>query len=59
MSRGHSSGRAVRLAAPAALALTRSELVVIERAGHFPFVEQPEAFQRVVREFLARVSPEP
>lgn len=30
-----------------------SELVVIPEAGHFPFVEQPEAFFAAVRAFLA------
>lgn len=36
-------------------ALPNSKYVVIEDAGHFPFLEQPEAFLRAVREFLARI----
>jgi pimeloyl-ACP methyl ester carboxylesterase len=38
------------------------ELRVIPKAGHWPFVEQPEVFDRVIREFLAQlplVRPEP
>jgi len=31
-----------------------SELVIFERSGHMPQVEEPEAFVRVVREFLHR-----
>jgi proline iminopeptidase len=31
-----------------------AELAVIAEAGHFPWVEQPEAFRRVVDEFLTR-----
>lgn len=34
-------------------ALPVSELVIIEEAGHFPFIEQSEAFLSAVREFLA------
>ena len=29
-----------------------SELAVVENAGHFPFIEQPDAFLRVLRRFL-------
>lgn len=32
--------------------LPNSRFVVMEEAGHFPFIEQPEAFLGVVREFL-------
>jgi pimeloyl-ACP methyl ester carboxylesterase len=28
-------------------------MVTIPAAGHFPFIEQPQAFLEVVREFLA------
>lgn len=35
-------------------ALSGSELVVIPDAGHFPFIEQPEAFLKAVRSFLER-----
>ncbi|MEW6542739.1 MAG: alpha/beta fold hydrolase [Nitrospirota bacterium] len=31
-----------------------SELVIFERSGHFPFVEEPEAFFSAVRGWLAR-----
>ena len=31
-----------------------SELVIFEKSGHMPQVEEPEAFVRVVREFLHR-----
>jgi len=30
-----------------------SELVFFERSGHYPFVEEPEAFQRAVRTWIA------
>ena len=33
--------------------LPDARLEIIEDAGHFPWVEQPERFERVVREFLA------
>jgi proline iminopeptidase len=29
--------------------------VVFEQSGHFPFIEEPEAFLAVVRTFLAKV----
>lgn len=35
-------------------ALSESEFVLIEEAGHFPFIEQPEAFLAAVRAFLAK-----
>lgn len=35
-------------------ALPDSELVVIEDAGHFPFIERSDEFLRVVRRFLER-----
>jgi proline iminopeptidase len=31
-----------------------SELVVFERSGHFPFIEEPDVFDTVVRAWLAR-----
>ncbi len=31
-----------------------SELVVFERSGHFPFVEEPVAFFGAVRDWLER-----
>jgi proline iminopeptidase len=36
-------------------ALPDAELVTIGGAGHFPFIEQPEAFQEAVRRFLESV----
>jgi len=36
-------------------ALQGSELVLIEAAGHFPFIEQSDAFLSAVRKFLAAV----
>lgn len=36
--------------------IARAEMVVFERSGHFPFVEEPEAFFSVVRDWLGRVS---
>lgn len=36
--------------------LPRSERVVFERSGHFPFVEEPERFTAVVREWLDRTA---
>jgi pimeloyl-ACP methyl ester carboxylesterase len=37
--------------------LPGSELVVFERAGHFPHNEEPEAFARAVTDFLDRTQP--
>jgi len=34
------------------LALPNSKLLVIERCGHFPWMEQPAAFEAHVTEFL-------
>ena len=34
-----------------------AEAVVLPRAGHFPWVDEPEAFRAVVAPFLGRVSP--
>lgn len=34
--------------------IPNSELVIIEDSGHFPFIEQPEAFIREIEEFLNR-----
>ncbi len=39
-------------AEPLAAGLPCAELVVFEESGHFPFVEEPEAFLRVVRRWL-------
>ena len=33
-----------------------SELVIVEGAGHFPFIEKPDAFLQAVRDFLESVS---
>jgi len=33
-------------------AIAGSRRVLIDRAGHYPFLEQPEAFNRHLREFL-------
>lgn len=35
-------------------AIAGSQLVVLERSGHLPFFEEPEAFVRAVEAFLAR-----
>jgi len=32
--------------------LAGSRLEIVEEAGHFPFIEQPDAFLKLVREFL-------
>lgn len=37
--------------------LPNSTFVIIEDAGHFSFIEQPEAFLRTVRDFLSTVRP--
>lgn len=39
-------------AEPLAAGLPGAELVVFEESGHFPFVEEPEAFLRVLRRWL-------
>jgi pimeloyl-ACP methyl ester carboxylesterase len=39
-----------------AKALPRGKLVVLDRCGHFPNIEQPAAFNRAVVEFLASVT---
>jgi len=33
--------------------LPKSRFEVIERAGHLPWIEQPEATTRVIKEFIA------
>jgi proline iminopeptidase len=35
------------------LALKESRLVLLDRCGHFSWIEQPEGFYRAIREFLA------
>jgi proline iminopeptidase len=40
---------------PVAAALPRGEFALIEGAGHFPWIEQPDAFRGVLRGFLARL----
>jgi proline iminopeptidase len=37
-------------------ALPHATRVIIERAGHFPFIEEPEAFLAAVRDFLAGIA---
>lgn len=37
--------------------LPGSELVILDRSGHFPQNEQPDAFARAVRDFLDRTEP--
>jgi proline iminopeptidase len=34
------------------LGIARSKLLVIEKAGHFPWLEQPESFYDGLRQFL-------
>ena len=41
-----------RHAAAAATAIPGSRVVIFERAGHFPHLDDPERFLRVLREFL-------
>lgn len=41
-------------AARLAAALPNAELAVFERSGHFPFLEEPAEFARVVSDWLAR-----
>jgi proline iminopeptidase len=36
-------------------ALPRSELAILERSGHFPFIDAPEPFFRTVRDWLHRL----
>jgi proline iminopeptidase len=40
-------------AAPLAEGIRGAELVLLDRAGHFAFLEQPEAFRAAVEEFLS------
>jgi pimeloyl-ACP methyl ester carboxylesterase len=42
-----------------AKALPRGKLVVLDRCGHFPNIEQPSGFNRAVIEFLASVNDRP
>jgi pimeloyl-ACP methyl ester carboxylesterase len=42
----------LRVAEEALQALPRGEMVVLEGAGHFPFLDQPEAFADAVMKFL-------
>ena len=44
----------VRQAEELAAGLKRSELVVFAESGHYPFIEEPERFLAVVRDWLAR-----
>ena len=34
--------------------IPNSELVILEQSGHFPYVEEPEAFFAAVRDWLRR-----
>jgi proline iminopeptidase len=43
-------------AEPLAAAVPGAELVVFEDSGHFPFIEEDDAFMRVVRRFLGSLS---
>ena len=36
------------------MAIKNSELQVIEKCGHFPWIEQPEHFYQLIRDFMAR-----
>ena len=44
-------------AEPLAAGLPSAELVVFEDSGHFPYIEEQEAFLRVVRRWLASLEP--
>lgn len=46
-------------AEPLAASLPAAQLVVFEDSGHFPFIEEQEAFLRVVRRWLASLAPRP
>jgi proline iminopeptidase len=46
-----------RMAYETQLALKGSTLKFINRCGHFPWIEQPQQFYDIVREFLATVAP--
>jgi pimeloyl-ACP methyl ester carboxylesterase len=35
------------------------DVIAVDRAGHFPHEEQPEAFTAVLLDWLARVAPTP
>jgi proline iminopeptidase len=41
-------------AGPLAAGIPGAELVVLEDAGHFTYLEQPERFRAIVEAFLAR-----
>jgi len=38
-----------------AASILSAHLIVFERSGHYPFIEEPEAFWRTVGEFLAQL----
>ena len=46
----------VRFAAPTAALFHTHELHVLERVGHWPFIDEPAVVARIVAEFLARCS---
>jgi proline iminopeptidase len=50
----HDRNIGVEASAELARAMPRSELCVFERSAHFPDLEEPDAYLRAVREFLAR-----
>jgi pimeloyl-ACP methyl ester carboxylesterase len=54
---GRRCRRCSRTRAIAAL-IPDSQLVIFEKSGHSPPSDEPELFQRVVRDFLATVAPE-
>lgn len=43
---------------PLARELTNGMLAVLAESGHFPFLEQPDAFQSLMRSWLAKVAEE-
>jgi len=47
----------VEAVATVAAAFARAETVVLPRAGHFPWVDEPEAFRSAVSGFLRRLPP--
>jgi proline iminopeptidase len=52
--RGESDATPLALSQKIQSAIPNSQLVVMKNAGHFPFVEQPKEFARVVLEFIGR-----
>jgi len=50
---GDGDPRPARAAEQVAAALPRGDLALLEDCGHFPWIEQPDAFGEVLRSWLA------